>query len=219
MTRWGRLFRSDTLHAVTTDDLVTLGALGIVTVIDLRTQGEIAYTGRGVLEGSSITLIETDVVLAHVPGSHSSVPVRDGTLHEVYWRYLTSGSANFVRALQELGRPQAYPAVVSCFFGKDRTGVLIALVLACIGIESDAIIHDFALSASRMDEIVKRLRANPVYNETLDRTPAWRLAAPSNAMATFLTRLDEDYGGARSWALRAGLTSTQLENLRTALLE
>jgi len=124
-----------------------------------------------------------------------------------------------VRALRELGRPEAYPAVVSCFFGKDRTGVLVALVLACIGVESDAIIHDYALSANHMDDIVKRLRTNPVYDETLDRTPAWRLAAPSNTMATFLTRLDEDYGGARSWALRAGLTSTQLENLRTALLE
>ena len=219
VTRWGRLFRSDALHAVTSDDLVTLGALGIVTIIDLRTQSEIAYTGRGALDGSSIALIETDVAPAYVVGSPSSASVNDGALHEVYWRYLTSGSANFVRALEELGCPEAYPAVVSCFFGKDRTGLLVALVLACIGIEHDAIIYDYALSASRMDDIVERLRTNPVYDETLDRTPAWRLAAPSSAMATFLTRLDEDYGGAHSWALRAGLTSIQLENLRTALLE
>lgn len=218
-TRWGRLLRSDALHAVTSDDLVTLGALGIVTVIDLRTQSEIAYTGRGAFDRSSITLIETDLAPVHVVAPLSSTSMNETALHELYLRYLVSGSANFVRALGQLALPETYPAIVSCFFGKDRTGVLIALVLACLGIEHDAIIYDYALSASRMSDIVDRLRTNPVYDETLDRTPAWRLAAPLSAMATFLARLDEDYGGARSWALHAGLSPTQLENLSTALLE
>ena len=219
VTRWGRLFRSDTLHAITPEDLVTLGDLGIATVIDLRMWGEIVYTGRGLLDGSSIALIETDALRDHFPASSSPASRSDVSLDEVYWRYLTSGSANFVRALQELGRPEAYPVVVGCFFGKDRTGVLVALVLACLGVEPDVIIDDYVLSASRMEYIIERLRTNPVYNQTLNQTPPWRLAASPDTMAAFLARLDEHYGGARAWALRAGVTLAQLENLRTVMLE
>ncbi len=218
-TRWGRLFRSDALYALTQGDLASLDALDIVTVIDLRTQVEIAYTGRGLLARSPITLIETDASNEHPPMPPTATFVDEGSLDEVYWRYLNSESVNFVRALQELGRPEAYPAVISCFFGKDRTGVLAALVLSCLGVKRDAIVEDYALSASRTQRLIERLRDDPVYNETLDRTPTWRLASTPVTMTTFLATLDEQFGGARSWAMGAGVTSTQLENLSAALLE
>ena len=219
VTRWGRMFRSDTLHAITSEDLVTLRSLDIRTVIDLRPHGEIAYTGRGLLGRSSISLIEADAPGDAPPAFSTVASVGDAPLHDVYWHYLTSGPAKYVRALQELGRPEIYPVVVSCFFGKDRTGVLVALVLACAGVQRDAIVEDYTLSATRMGYIVERLQRDPVYNDTLEQTPDWRLSAPSATMLTFLERLDEYYGGARSWALRAGLTEVQLENLRSALLE
>jgi len=215
--RWGRLFRSDALYALTPGDLVILRSLDIATVIDLRKQDEIAYTGRGLLAHSPITLIETDVLNEQLPMPSPAAFVDEGTLHDVYWRYLTSGSVNFVRALQELARPETYPTVVSCFFGKDRTGVLIALVLSCLGVERDAIVEDYVLSASRMHHLIERLRDDPVYSETLERTPMWRLASTPVTMTTFLVKLDEQFGDARSWALRAGVTPTQLENLSAAL--
>lgn len=218
-TRWGRLFRSDALYALTPGDLVSLGALDVATVIDLRTQAEIAYTGRGLVARSPIALIETDVSNEHLPMPPTAVFVEEDSLDEVYWRYLTSGSVNFVRALQELGQPEAYPAVVSCFFGKDRTGVLAALVLSCIGVARDQIVEDYALSESRTQQRIERLRDDPVYNETLERTPAWRLASSPVTMTNFLARLNEKFGDARTWALRAGVTSPQLENLVVALLE
>lgn len=143
----------------------------------------------------------------------------DTSLDDVYWNYLTRATPRYVRALRELSNPEAYPAVVSCFFGKDRTGVLIALVLACAGVERDAIVDDYALSASRMEITTKRLMKDPVYLEALALTPRWRLAAAPSTMSTFLRRLEEVFGGARSWALNAGLTDQQLDNLRETLLE
>ena len=215
-TRWSTLFRSDSLQNITSADVLTLHSLNIKTIVDLRSHSEIVYSGPGVLEDSSFTLIETDTSKEVVsrpfgPG--------DTSLDDVYWNYLTRATPRFVRALRELSNPEAYPAVVSCFFGKDRTGVLIALALACIGVERDAIIDDYALSASRMEMIIRRLKVDPVYLETLTLTPGWRLAADPSTMSTFFRRLDQEFGGARPWALHAGLTDQQLESLREALLE
>src|SRR5579871_5239402 len=50
-TRWDRLFRSDTLHELTTDDLDVLRGIGLASVIDLRTSAEVERSGRGLLAG------------------------------------------------------------------------------------------------------------------------------------------------------------------------
>ena len=218
-TRWGRLFRSDTVSALSARDLELLRDRGIVSVIDLRTPSEIAYTGRGPLEHSSVALIETESAQAQRSTSSSDETHADSSLDDVYWRYVTLGSDNFVRAIRVLAQPETYPALVSCFFGKDRTGVLVGLVLSCLGVQRDLIIDDYARSAAPMANIVERLRLDPVYRDTLDQTPDWRLAAPPATMATLLARLDERYGDARSWARSVGVSADELEQLSDALLD
>jgi protein-tyrosine phosphatase len=214
-TRWGRIFRSDTLSGITTQDLATLRSLDIRSVIDLRSPGEIAYTGRGLVEGSAITLIEVGALEDDSPTSgrksHTS-------LDDAYWDYLTLGSAKFVRALQELGHSETYPVVLSCFFGKDRTGVLAALVLACVGVPTDAIVDDYVLTATRMPELLRRLQDDQVYRETLEQTPEWKLRASPLTMATFLARIENDFGSAESWALQAGVGENEIRNLRETFL-
>ena len=215
-TRWGTLFRSDSLRNITPEDVVTLHSLRIKTIVDLRSHSEIIYAGAGPLEDSGFALIETDTAKEILIAPRSS---GDTSLDDVYWRYLTHGAPRFARALRELSNPEAYPAVVSCFFGKDRTGVLTALVLDCIGVERDAIIDDYALSARRMATIVGRLREDPIYRETLALTPDWRMAAQPSSMSAFLRRLDRVFGGARPWALHAGVTQEHCDILRETLLE
>jgi protein-tyrosine phosphatase len=219
VTRWRRLFRSDALHAITPEDLKVLNSLGVATVIDLRSRGEIEYTGRGLLGSSLVNLIEVHTCNDSFLGRAPSPPAFDAPLDEVYWHYLTSDSEKFVRALRELGRLENYPVVVSCFFGKDRTGVLAALVLECVGVGRELVIEDYALSATRMGCITQRLSEDPIYAETLERTPQSKLSAYPDTMRTFLERLETNFGGARTWALRSGISSEELDQLCLALLE
>ena len=211
------MFRSDALHAITAHDLAILHSLDIATIVDLRSSREISSTGRGRLESSSIKFIEVDALSEHsspIPSRADEVP-----LHDVYWRYLTTRPERYVFALETLADPGTYPVIVNCFFGKDRTGILVALVLACLDVPRDVIIDDYALSATRMTYIVERLQEDPVYRETLARTPSSRLDASPDTMMNFLDRLEEHFGGARSWALHAGVSSAQLESMRSALLQ
>jgi hypothetical protein len=70
-----------------------------------------------------------------------------------------------------------------------------------------------------MDLIIERLRRDPVYGPRIVDTPPSAFAVVAHSMARFLDGLDERHGGARSWALRAGVTPDQLDALTELLVE
>src|SRR5580698_10156035 len=61
-TRWGRLYRSDTLQELTREDLARLRGIGLVSVIDLRTPNEVERTGRGVLGSEPIRYVNLSIL-------------------------------------------------------------------------------------------------------------------------------------------------------------
>jgi hypothetical protein len=117
-----------------------------------------------------------------------------------------------------MAEAQRYPVVFHCFFGKDRTGVLAALVLDLVGVERAAIAEDYVASGPGMALILERLRADPVYAETIERTPPFLLDTPAQAIGAFLELVDEEFGGTRPWALRSGLADDQLAALTDLFL-
>jgi protein-tyrosine phosphatase len=108
--------------------------------------------------------------------------------------------------------------VISCFFGKDRTGVLAALVLDALGVRHEEIISDYAASAPGVAALLTHMRRDPVYAETIDLTPPHVLSATAATMTDFLSELDHRHGGGRQWLLSAGITPTQLRRLADHLV-
>jgi protein-tyrosine phosphatase len=219
-TRWGRLYRSDALHDLTEGDVATVRHLGLRSIVDLRTAGEAARTGRGRIADEPLAYlavsVSQDAQGERVPdGSVGD----DGALATRYIAYLDTGGAAFLRALRYMADVDHLPMVFHCFFGKDRSGVLAALVLDCLGVDRDTIVADYALSAAGMPSLLASLARDPVYRDTIDRTPPARLAASSATMESFLRWLDEHHGGAAAWARQAGMEPAELTTLRRLLLE
>lgn len=139
-------------------------------------------------------------------------------LASLYLRWLDSSRQPLVDALTMVGDPTSWPLVFHCAAGKDRTGVLAALVLDILGVEHPVIVEDYMLTASRLDLIRARQRLDP---DTADRM----LAAPqlfdveAQTMETFLQGLHDRYGGARSWALAAGVPPESLDALSALLVD
>jgi protein-tyrosine phosphatase len=212
-TRRGVIYRSDSLHALTDDDVSLVRGLGLATVIDLQSSAEAARVGRGPLAADLIGYVNVSV-----SQSNLERPVTT-TLAERYLSYLDDSGPAFARALGLLADPGTYPAVFHCFFGKDRTGVLAALLLDLVGVERAAIAGDFAASGAGMALIIERLSVDPVYAETFARTPPFLLAAPAEAMDEFFARLNKAFGGTREWALQAGLAAGELDALPDLLLQ
>jgi protein tyrosine/serine phosphatase len=132
---------------------------------------------------------------------------------------LEGGSAALAEAMVLMTEADRYPLVFHCFAGKDRTGVLAALVLDCIGVERTAIVEDYVLTATRMELIIGRVRRDPLVGDRVDEIPASAFAVLATSMERFLEGLDERHGGARQWALDSGLSTDDLDKLQVLLVE
>jgi protein-tyrosine phosphatase len=225
-TRPGRLFRSGALGEVTAAGVARLhGEYGIVAVMDLRGAEESATMGRGLLD--------------QVPIGHLNIPLRDfqslvdreagtlpgagdrealeagGPLMPHYVENLES-DRNLVVAVHLLADVLTHgPAVVHCAFGKDRTGVVVALLLRMVGVTQSAVIADYMASSACMDECIARARRTPRYEPFAD-LDVWRC---DDRMITFyLGQVEERYGGAVKWALGKGIPEDSIERLRAALV-
>lgn len=217
-TRWGRLFRSDALHDLTEDDLVVFRGLGISSVVDLRSTGEVERTGRGLLEGESIRFVNSPVLSSYEANREESA-FDESYLARRYLQYLEIGAPAFVAAFEEMTVPEHYPLVFNCFLGKDRTGVLAALVLSCLGVERQSIVEDYAITDERVRFITGKLRQDPAHRDAIDQTDPVLLAAKEATMSSFLVEVDERFGGARAWVEAAGLAPGRLDQLESLVLE
>jgi protein-tyrosine phosphatase len=217
-TKWGTLYRSDALHELTEEDMAVLRKIGLRSVIDLRTATEVDRHGRGPLGAEETEYFHLSVIVEDGGESRGiPAPVDDDLANRYLW-YLEIGGEALVRALQVLGDPSSYPLVFHCAAGKDRTGVLAALVLEIIGVEREVIVDDYVLTASRMELILERLFRNTSEGKSLYDLPASAFAVEAPTMRDFLERLDERYGGARQWALAAGVSGDRLDALSEILV-
>jgi len=228
-TRWGRLYRADALHELTPADVVHLGELGLRTVVDLRTEREVARTGRGPLEPGDVVFHHLAVVKEGVAGDGSPDGTADGEavaapapagddLAERYLWYLDVGRDALVEALSLMGGDEHYPLVFHCAAGKDRTGVLAALVLEILGVGRGDIVADYVITAERLRLIMERWLADPGFAERMARVPASRFSVEAATMEAFLDRLQAEFGGARQWALGAGVPAGVLDRMTDLLV-
>jgi protein-tyrosine phosphatase len=212
--RSGRVFRSNSLQELTADDVkVVLEKLELRTVIDLRGPEEIAGAGIGPLEGQGLRYENLPLLDERVA---TAGDVAD--LGQRYRTYLHSyGVKSLVQALTVIADGDAHPLVFHCSAGKDRTGVLAAMVLGCLGVPADEVVADYCAMQEERRRLADFLRRRPGYADLADHDPI--LDSRPETMREFLRVLDEEYGGPGRWALASGLAESDLEGLQAALLE
>jgi protein-tyrosine phosphatase len=213
--RWGSLYRSDALQHLSARDVEVLAGLGVNRVIDLRAPDEIAAVGRGVLTDGSFGYLNAPV-LPSISGEALGAPPGDDVGGRYLW-YLDIGRQALVDAIEALAEPDRGAVVFHCAAGKDRTGVLAALVLALLDVGYDDIVADYALTNRALPSILDRLAADPLHAASVAKMPADRRTVRPEAMRRFLDLLDDKYGGARSWAASAGLAPRCIDALRAGL--
>jgi protein-tyrosine phosphatase len=212
------LYRSDALHELTEEDIEVLRQIGLRTVIDLRTATEVERTGRGLFASEGADYVHLSVIDADGGESRGIPAPVDENLANRYLWYLEIGREALVGALEVLGTGAHYPLVFHCAAGKDRTGVLAALVLEIVGVEPEVIVDDYVLTASRMELILARLLRETPEGKSLYDVPASAFAVEAATMLGFLEALEERHGGARQWALDAGVPRHCLDVMTETLV-
>lgn len=239
----GRVLRSDDLQRLSDDDVHRLvDELGVSDVIDLRTTAEVLLEGRGPLRSEPrvthrhFTLLpeaghRTDVFAAEEPDvgelpadwGETLLPRQVAAEHETeppavrsYLNYLHSGADNVVGALRAVtAAPGA--ALVHCAAGKDRTGVVCALALVVAGVEREAIVADYALTAERIDAIVAKLAARDTYVEDMTTRDVASHTPRAESMRRLLEVLDSSDGGPVGWLTAHGFGPDEQAALRDRL--
>jgi hypothetical protein len=159
-------------------------------------------------------------VLRESGGEALAAPAPAGDeLSERYLWYLESGGQALADALMVLSEPASYPCVFHCAAGKDRTGVLAALVLDALGVDAEVIVADYLLTAERMPLIMGRYRSDPALAERMATVPASRFAVEAATMERFLAELHDHFGGARAWAIGAGVPARALDAMASILVD
>jgi protein-tyrosine phosphatase len=213
--RWGQLYRSDSLGKLAGADLDRFRALGVRTVIDLRYPWEIASRGR-VPHGDDLTW--HNLSIEHRTYDQAEIdPDVDG------WRYLADryaevaldGVAELRQALRVIAAADG-PLVFHCASGKDRTGLLAAVVLALLGVSEDQIAEDFALTELATARLVADWRA--AHPDQVLRWPGYG-RAPVEIIRLFLADLAAAHGSVHGYAVdRLGVDESLILALRGRLL-
>jgi protein-tyrosine phosphatase len=216
--KWGRLFRADTLHELTGSDVEVLRGLGLTTVIDLRTPAELDKTGRGLLANEPVSFWHLSVI-GQGGNESSAAPAAPGEeLTERYLWYLETSTA-LVEAVKVVADAENLPLVFHCAAGKDRTGVLAALILDLLGVEPSVIVADYLITAGRMELIMGRFSGDADLEARMAKVPAYHFSVEAHTMEHFVAELYARYGGARRWATAAGIDEESLDSMVDQLLE
>ncbi|MFF3865423.1 tyrosine-protein phosphatase [Micromonospora sp. NPDC001898] len=213
---WGRLYRSDSPHRIDGADRDAFVALGIRTVIDLRRPYEVARDGRvPELDGLTYRHVHPE----HTPWAESHYEPGSSLarhLADLYAALAGTGAAGLAEAVGLIADSGAAPVVVHCVAGKDRTGIVCALVLSVLGVSDADIAADYALSTEASARFSAWVAATTPEAEEL---PAPFLASPAEAMSLFLTELRAGHGSVEGYLRHAGVTDAQLTALRDHLLD
>ena len=155
-----------------------------------------------------------------------------------YKDYTRSGSEGFVRAYHDilLSAPFAYgkifrhlaeedanPCLINCTAGKDRTGVVIALLLTLAGVSPETVADEYALTDIGLSELrpmfVERLLKNPALNG--NRDGVWNMVSSKKEnMEAAIKMIKSDFGGVEEYMKKyCELTDAEVEQLKKNLLE
>jgi protein-tyrosine phosphatase len=219
---WRRVFRSGEFARLTGDDYRILKEeIRLATVIDLRSAGEIERQGKGLLAGADIRYHNVSFIADG--GDRKADERRFKELKNMGEFYVDiirqkDYGKRIIEALEVIAEPANHPLVFHCAVGKDRTGILAAVLLSVLGVEDKDIIEDYSLSGPYMEEMLKNLNNDPGIARAAQALPEYFWKAAPESMTLFLATLRKEYGSVPGYLGYMGCEPSLTERLERALL-
>ncbi len=209
ITAYGRAFRAGIGRNPSEKDLEVLRRCKIRTVIDLRGNEEAEdmlsyFKDNPEFEYHHISLLEANPAFAK----------SDMTMPEVYELCLNEYKENFAKALRIIASLDA-PFMFHCFCGKDRTGMLAALLLSAAGVENCDIVADYQVSYTYIKGFIeKEIRENTglIWEGSYDR-----FYSHAEHMEHILGYIDRTFGGVKEYFRHIGLTENEIKKIEKLL--
>jgi hypothetical protein len=221
------MFRADGLHALSARGVATVrDEIGLGDIIDLRSSAELALDGRGPLEGEPIRFHHLPLFdggrqasegRGEAEQSSAGAPPFGASLADLYFGMISFARGPIAKVVTVLARTRN-PAVFHCAAGKDRTGVISAVLLSLLRVPEEVIVADYAATREALDAIVERLMASEGYQGMFEELPHDTLHADPETMEGFLARVRSEYGSMADYVREIGVDAADVERLRARMV-
>lgn len=204
------------------DITYVVATLGLRTAVDLR-------AGHEVDDHPHRAVAEAGVVVHHRPIVDETRRRREDTsaadlaLDDIYLLMLERFGDRIAVVVELIADADGHPAVFFCAAGKDRTGLVAAMVLGALGVPDETIAADYALTSGVLPVLVERNRARAAARGSpaevqLDAYSDAVITAEAATMLSVLTRLRSEHSSVEGYLQAHGLAPRGVESLRAALL-
>jgi protein-tyrosine phosphatase len=225
--RTGRLYRSGTLDDARAADLHTLQAIGLKSIVDLRAPRE---KKKELPHLAGARRIDVPIELENrVREKIQPLMTERGAegevvdiLKQMYRDLADEAWPQAGQLFQVLLSAEAYPVLIHCRAGKDRTGFMCALVQQAVGVEREAIFQDyletnnhFGLMTPRVERMMKIFSLGRLQMENVRAS----LSAREEYLQAALDQIDQRHGGLAAYLAKCDVTSREIETLRGLLVE
>jgi protein-tyrosine phosphatase len=214
------IYRSGALELMTADDCSWLtDEVRLATILDLRHPDELQPAHQHALAGlvTAISIFPEgrtqEDVIAELNGLYGTGPTPERYLH-----YLDVGGMRLAEAFAVFAEPADFPVLVHCTAGKDRTGVLVGLLMDVLGASDEDIATEYGLSDASIDRLISYLRSSGRALQGTDEEIRTRLSTPPERMAGFLTLMRRRYGSAEQFFEVQGVTAATITRVRELLV-
>ena len=208
-TRWRRILRGEALHHLQPDSIASLVADDLTLVIDLRGPHEVSatshpFSGHDRVAYSNIALFDALAPIGALP-----LPF---DMAQRYCEALDECGPRLAAVLRAIAIAPPGMVLFHCTAGKDRTGIIAALLLLIASVRRETIIADYALTASAtglIDDLRQRALSAGGEPEHVERV----LASDTATMEAMLDHLQTAHGGIYAYLTAIGLTRGETDAL------
>ena len=203
-TKHGLIYRGDSLDTITPEDAAVLfGKLGIGAIVDLRTKAETELSGLLF----PVPRYRYSVLAEGRLGTEPFPSDDPAELAKVYLSNIDGGRAAVKGTFEVIAAnlEAGVATLFHCAAGRDRTGIIAALLLGLVGVTDGQIAQDYVQSNRNARRVTKRLAENPLYaNSNGDRPDV--ILLHEQTILGFMRLLREKFGGPRQFTLDSGVS-------------
>ncbi|NMC40287.1 MAG: tyrosine-protein phosphatase [Bacteroidales bacterium] len=225
--RKGIIYRSANPDRISKKDIKSLKKLGIKTIVDLRAPGEFR---KRKAEIPDIEVINLPLDFEGVTRQRIRPLIKrnfnpdeiDKTINELYLEIIDAAGPVLAKIAGLLLIPDKTPLLIHCQAGKDRTGILAAMLQMIAGAEKEEIVRDYmASNDSLVPYFSRKLSIRTILTFGLFPSAAILHAVKQKErdIETVIERIEERYGGIKEYISVSGFNVSDFDRLRDILRE